>query len=373
MTAHLAFCIDQAFAPHLGALLQSLQATQPAYQFHFHVLTGGLANDNTQALNNAVSGSHKITLYNVDTKTVNALPLSDRFADRLSAATYYRLLLPDLLPDEVEKVLYLDADMIVRGDIEPLLSIDLTHNVAAVVADISHSRGSLPSDIGMRNSEYFNAGMLLINLPAWRQQQISQRCLSLLAGERVWPCNDQDVLNIVLEEQCIFVESIWNWQLIKPQIQRYERSEPMIVHYNGAEKPWHHSSLLPYTEDYRLHKRNSTFCNDGLEFGLDQHDEQLIQLLNSKSPKTLVIYGAGIKGRRLAAFLRLNCPAISIKAMIDKDPQTDRFMQIPVIKASLYHGNDTILVASKAYATEITRYLLEKSCRDIITTAEVII
>lgn len=368
MNAHLVFCIDKNFAQHLGVLLHSLQVTNPTDSFHFHVLTSALDCECSELLLTGVGPQHQLSFYQVDEQSIATLPISEAFADRLSLTTYYRLLLPNLLPAEVNKVLYLDADMMVCDDISSLFAVDLSRVAAAVVEDVSRSTPEHMDSIGMQRCKYFNAGMILINMQLWRHYRVSERCFSLLSTRRNWPCNDQDVLNVALEGLCTFVPAIWNWQLINHQAAT---ESAVIVHFNGAEKPWHYSCQQPFTAEYRRYKATSVYADNPLEFGLDQHDQQLIEQIKKRRPRTLVIYGAGIKGRRLAAFIQLNLVDIEILAMIDRAPQFETFRHVPVICAESYNGTDTILIASKAYAAEISQQLKARDYTDIICVESV--
>lgn len=366
MTAHLAFCIDNQFAPHLGVLLSSIQHTNSGGGCHFHVLGDGLSRHNCALLRTQVASPHTLTLYEVNDPQIKQLPVSQAFADRLDGITYYRLLLPTVLPLSINNVLFLDADTILRGNIQPILDIDLGEHLAAVVEDISRSNQDHTKAIGMSSQKYFNAGMMLINLSGWRDLEISQKCLALLSGGQHWPCNDQDVLNIILEGHCKYLAPKWNWQLIKPQLVD---DEPIIVHYNGAEKPWHHSCIMPFTEDYRHFKQQSVFHSFPLEFGLDEHDLQLISQLRQLNIHELIIYGAGIKGRRLAAYITTKFPDIAILALIDRYPVFSHFLKIPVFSEIENVSETAVLVASKAFANEISASLSKKNTGPVIAVS----
>lgn len=367
MTSHFAFCIDQHFAPHLGVLMQSVIDSPTGGKYHFHVLSGELDEGTRTVLESCVSGDHQISIYIIDDAQIDGLPISSQYAERMSAITYYRLLLPTVLPADVTLILYLDADMVVRGDLTPLLAHELNQHVVAVVEDIACSRADYTQSLGLTEGRYFNAGMLLINLPAWREHDITAKCFALLASGRQWRCNDQDVLNIALESLCDYLPAIWNWQLV---LRNPNTGEPCIVHFNGSEKPWHHSSVLPFTDDYLLHKANSVYREVPLELALDSHDKALLNMLAQDVPATLIIYGAGIKGRRLALAIASQYPSIKIEALVDRAPPFAEFNGIPVFTQVPTGFAGAVVVASKAYAGEISAELTTSGFTHILARVD---
>jgi lipopolysaccharide biosynthesis glycosyltransferase len=113
----------------------------------------------------------------------------------ISKITYARLLLSSLFPESVGKVLYLDADILVTGSLAPLWQTDLDGAAVAAVVDtdsIDHSArldSSLAGQVGpaftgtaLTVGEYFNAGVLLIDMARWREEQVSDRALHFMAG-----------------------------------------------------------------------------------------------------------------------------------------------------------------------------------------------
>jgi lipopolysaccharide biosynthesis glycosyltransferase len=364
MTAHIAFCIDNSFAPHLGVLLQSIAMTSPQQNIKFHVLSNDLSLDSSEKLKKTTLDTNAhIIFHQIDDVQISKLSISSEFSERLSQVTYFRLLLPSVLADTADKILFLDADMLVLDSLEPLFSVDLRGAAVAVVEDFMNHGTKHCWDLGLQGAVYFNAGMLLIDIKRWRELNISEQCFALLEEGHDWPFNDQDVLNIVLEKQCLFLEPKWNWQL---NVKRLATVTPTIIHYNGAEKPWHHSSILPYTARYLSMKSRSSFANYPLEYGLDSHDEQLLSSLINTNHCRIVIYGAGMKGRRLAAYIFDNLTDIHIECMVDQCPPVSWYKGIRVIDTIENHSNLPVLIASKAYAQEIIESLEKQGITNII-------
>ena len=160
-------------------------------------------------------------------KTASNEPLKNAPTLNGSLLTYYRIFLDNLFDDDINLCLYLDCDVIVRKDIRPLFNeTDMAGFVLGVVPDFcaeedSHQNGTISvpkknhnvADLAIPISNYFNAGVMLINLHEYRDQNISKKCLSLLKDYSP-SRHDQDLLNIVVTEQLRKVlEPKWNAHL----------------------------------------------------------------------------------------------------------------------------------------------------------------
>lgn len=157
----------------------------------------------------------------------------------LTRSTYLRLLIPDLFPDE-DRVLYMDCDMVVLDDLGALDRVDLgTEIVAAVpcpspdpieVAATGHVLGS-----------YVNAGLLVMNLPVWRQEKIAAACLALLCDpDRPLLSEDQSAINIAAAGRIRLLEPRFNTYSDPGAYKRPEDfpDVPAVVHYVVNNKPW---------------------------------------------------------------------------------------------------------------------------------------
>lgn len=172
---------------------------------------------------------------------------------------YYRLFLGDVLPESIDRVLYLDADILVQGNLAELWEIPFDGNVVQAVPDAYAPTQHLPRlsridfDDGIRFSSetpYFNAGVQLIDLKRWRQERVGQLASALLwkYGEQL-RFRDQDALNCVLVGSWRRLGPTWNLHELPEhptswhdggatgeQLQQARR-RPAIIHYIGW-KPW---------------------------------------------------------------------------------------------------------------------------------------
>lgn len=137
-----------------------------------------------------------------------------RNGDHVSEETYYRLFLNRVFDSTVRQSLYLDADLVVLGDLSRLMSTPLDGKAAAAALDLHVRRWSAVSSLAKRGSpdnRYVNAGVLLIDIEAWRARQLSERSLQYLheVGDEVgfW---DQDALSHALSGDWIELDPRWN-------------------------------------------------------------------------------------------------------------------------------------------------------------------
>lgn len=198
-----------------------------------------------------------------------------------SFAIYYRLLAAELLDASIEKIIYLDCDIIINGNIEGLWNISIQEHSMAVCPDFEYYNESNFARLHYcKRKWYFNSGVLLINLKYWRENHISTKCLQYLydhKSEIVYM--DQDVLNAVLIDTIKWIHVKFNFQvrfIRKEYFNHYDiriQNEiretflsPIVIHYVGPNKPWHFKYRgMPYANIW-LHYQLRSFCP--FEFGL---------------------------------------------------------------------------------------------------------
>jgi lipopolysaccharide biosynthesis glycosyltransferase len=171
---------------------------------------------------------------------------------------YARILAPRVLPENFDKILYLDSDMVILSDVAPLYdSPDDDSAVHAVrdemVGNVSEPGGVFNyQDLGIPpETHYFNSGVLLIDLRLWREQKIADRTIEYLKkhGTSVWLW-DQGGLNAILYNSWTEIDPTWNqvhfilnplrWKQLGRSMTDWKRTKdhPRIVHYTGSDKPW---------------------------------------------------------------------------------------------------------------------------------------
>lgn len=187
--------------------------------------------------------------------------------DHISSATFLRLLIPDLFP-EISECVYLDADTLVRNNLDGLKSyISREHFAGGVRASETPTLGSAISSWrqdGLNpHANYINAGVLWMNLDKWRREDLGPKCLQWFARNPAsWV--DNDAICATLGEQISLLPLRYNAtiHMMRPASKVYgfeptsevdkARSDPAIVHFTGAIKPWHRNATMPYLSEWRV-------------------------------------------------------------------------------------------------------------------------
>lgn len=242
------FCIDDAYVMPFQVFFHSLEATasipHDAVLFILHTEALCAVSINTlQAFLSRYGRSAKF----VDATALIPVDLPIRPGDHVSPATFYRLFIAEILPHEIDQAVYLDADMLALRSIAALFD----EPVQGLVAAADHCTPANELRLwGERGGTYFQAGVLVIPLLAWREQGVLQRFLHVMASEHQriqwW---DQDVLNIALRDRwqrlpiwcnvCDAVHQILPLPLLETQAA--------LIHYSGSSKPWNAYHPSPFT------------------------------------------------------------------------------------------------------------------------------
>lgn len=256
-TVHIALCIDADFTLPLAACLASLDAVSIDRSVEVHVVHPGLDHE---LRNRVTRGLLNLRVHWI--RIHDAAVSGAHHSVFLSSASLYRLLLGELLPQTLRRVIYLDADTIVTGSLAPLYDHRLDDDaVVGAVPDAQSPWAAGPlgppwQELGLDpSSGYFNSGVLLIDLERWRNDHTGHRCLELLRRHSpTW--GDQDGLNTVLENRWHQLPRRWNvqsadvrgssiaWALWTREI-RDAVAAPGILHYTEGDKPWLATSRHP--------------------------------------------------------------------------------------------------------------------------------
>lgn len=190
----------------------------------------------------------------------------------ISTATYGRLLIGGLLPKEVSRAIYLDADLLVLQDLSPLWDLDLKGAVLAAVRDerlAAKLNRSGSADIELpKVKDYFCAAVLVIDLRRWRTDRIGERAIRYLEEHPDTPYSDQDALNFACDGKWLNIEHRWNSYQVdvqKPVAQLPPADRPAIIHFHGRYKPWLAGSLSPHAELYNSFRKRTQFARTPAE------------------------------------------------------------------------------------------------------------
>jgi lipopolysaccharide biosynthesis glycosyltransferase len=275
---------DDNYVPHLGALIASIFANISLQSsVDLLVLDGGISELNQDMLHHLVPAS----------SSLHFIPMRDEFTSyfthmHFSRATFYRLILDSILKSR-DKVIYIDCDTIVLGDLCELWQIDMENRPIAAVHDYIMDHfcqskvlsvaftGSLPARAYLRDyvgipaeqcDHYFQAGLLIMNLRRIRELGLSKQMTDSLLARKYWFL-DQDILNKYFCGSHISLPAEWNFvnctddiraSLDQGRARELEeaRRNIKLIHYAGYEaKPWVNRSA--YLSEYYFYYLRHTF------------------------------------------------------------------------------------------------------------------
>ncbi len=275
---------DENYVRPLAVTLHSAAASLPRGR-HLQVLLldGGISESSWQGLKESLIDL-PITIHVIrpDLDSVRDLGISHH----ITHTAYLRLLAARLLPDSIDKVIYLDSDVLVRRDLTELWEYDVQGQYCLAAVDIACPfvdarqadpcfRKSIPylaaispirnwRELGLDGSApYFNSGVMVINLKRWREERIENRLLDCLRknSKYVW-CWDQYALNVVFAGQWKLLPAKWNQGVhvfeypdeSHSPIEKSEflgmRDDPALVHFTTEFKPWEYRPYHPLREQF---------------------------------------------------------------------------------------------------------------------------
>jgi lipopolysaccharide biosynthesis glycosyltransferase len=246
------FSVNDAYSPFLATAINSIRenASQD-YQYRIHVLTDDISDQNRERLSRFSREGFQVEFYPLS-ELMRQLPAVQKleqhcFGAFASLTIYFRLFIPTLFP-QYDKAIYLDADLVVPGDISRLYREPLGGKLLGAVADYSIQKIGpfmhyIDTYVGVDHHNYVNSGVLLLNCKRLREVNLSGRFLDWVERyglETVAP--DQDYLNTLCWQGIHYLDPDWN--AMPSECLRF-MDNPQIIHFNLASKPWLNESV-PY-------------------------------------------------------------------------------------------------------------------------------
>lgn len=264
------FCCNPAFYQHLAVALVSMLENNPHTRFDIHLMTSG----RDDRLENRLRAS--LAAYRNAALTVHYLSLEsfEHFfvSSHITLESYLRIFAADVLGDRIGKILYLDCDLVVLGDLWDLWTTDIGAYALAAAPDLY--AGYRRAALGVpENRTYVNAGVLLLNLDRWRRTNVKERLIRFIEGHAgTLTFHDQDAINAVLHESILVLDRRWNVQAQMYRLRRHVFPEayplireacrhPAILHYAGPEKPWRFRMSVAKRQLYFAYLRKTDWRN----------------------------------------------------------------------------------------------------------------
>lgn len=249
-TIYVTCSTDDNYVQHCMAMLCSLFENNKTYEIIVYLLHHGLSNNSQKVLSRLSSRYNNVIKFcDIDASHFEGVELNP-YHTWLSMATYYRFIIPSLIPPEVNRILYLDCDVIVLKDVFELYQLQMEDFGVAAIQDCT------PFDVKHRNvmgleldDRTFCAGVMMINVKYWRENNCQKKLFDYARAKKdKLRMEDQDVLNYVFRKKWFKLPYKWGktplavapvdksqkWFDIKEYV-----NEPCIYHYAAFVKPWY--------------------------------------------------------------------------------------------------------------------------------------
>ncbi len=290
------FTVDDTYVPFLSVTLQSIvEKSSTEYHYEIKILYAKLSNESKEKIS-------KYTRNNITIEYVDVSEYFEKVKDKLytrdyfSMTTYFRLFIASLYP-QYNKAIYLDSDVVVLKDIADLYNIDIGNNLVGAVPDDIIQKNEVFQEyvekvVGVSSyKNYFNAGVLVMNLEELRNYRFEEKFVYLLGTVKYAAIQDQDYLNRICKGRVKLIDLNWN---IMPSASAREIEEENIklIHYNYQYKPWHYDNILygkyfwdyaSRTEFYNELKKMKEDFNEEMEKADREADKNLRALAKKES------------------------------------------------------------------------------------------
>ncbi len=254
------FATDNNYAPFVAITLESiLENCSKDYFYHFHVLTTDLDKAYEEKLKTYESEDVKIEFISLR-ETLTKIKVKFHLRDYYSIETYYRFFIANMYP-QYDKVLYMDCDIVVLGDIAELYNNDITNLYLAaspeeVMAEVKVFGDYVEKALDVPVPEYFNAGIMVMNLAEFRKDNIEKKFFEMINRFRFRVTQDEDYLNVLCKGKTKILDLGWNKTAFKND--KFDDKNLKLIHYKINWKPWKNRNVL-YEEYFWNYAKKTEF------------------------------------------------------------------------------------------------------------------
>lgn len=256
---HIAFCVNDGYVPYMLVSIRSIIDNNQSSIICIHILTDYVSPQMQARIDNVVAGEHNVKY---EIHIVSDDILKGLYLNHWAIYTWYRVVLPEILPKDVHKVLYLDADTLILADLNSVMNTEMSGKAIAGATDVYNDtkfeRLGYSKDKG-----YICAGVLLMNLDYWRKHDLTSELIKWAKEhESILRMPDQDTINVVCQDikiilplkygiqKCFFIDEIYYKDQRFAQELRDCIEHPAIIHYAGSA-PWYKEvAYHPFQKDW---------------------------------------------------------------------------------------------------------------------------
>lgn len=255
---------NDAYIQHAAVMLTSLFESNNDSSFRVFLLTDGISYENKsrmKCLCQTYGSKLEILIPEKELHHIG-IEISSLNSSRWNSMIYYKLFMPSILPNDVERCLFLDVDMVVVDNLIPLYETEFNDDcVIAAVEDVISCQARKVS-LGLQESDiYINSGVMVCDIKKWRKEEAKRPIFNFVHEWSDKVINEQDVLAVYMQNRIKPLPLRWNMvgcnylrkKFVFPKYYEelsYARKHPAIHHFCTLIQPWYSDSPHPYRHLY---------------------------------------------------------------------------------------------------------------------------
>lgn len=256
---------DDNYIQHAGVMLTSLFESNRGNHFRVFLLTDGISAENSERmrlLTCTYGNSFEVHIPEKEIKKSHDIKINSLNSGSWNSMIYYKLFIPDILPSDVKRCLFLDVDMVVVDDIKPLYDTELKNSEAIAAVEDVVSCMQRKEILGMEASQYYiNSGVMVCNIELWRNMEKDRPIWNFVQEYSEIIINEQDIIALYFSGKIKLLPIRWNMVGCNYLRQTYvfpkyykelsnARRHPAIHHFCTLIQPWYADSPHPYRKLY---------------------------------------------------------------------------------------------------------------------------
>ena len=289
MSMNIVYIATDSYISLLGISINSIIMNRKSEEINLYVCSPDLTEEHKKQLEDIVIP------FGGDISFLDVSDYLNNFRVQVNTSGFHpivlaRLFLASYLPENIDKVLYLDCDVVANGNLWKLEATQLEGKAFAAVPELCMPERQ-KAQIGLEKDDiYFNCGVMLINLAYWRKKKLSEQFLEYFIkqnGKLLY--NDQDILNHCCKGAIGKLSHTYNYNPALYYFPRYFirsyqpeyycanskeyksiRQKPVLIHFMGEERPWVHGNYSPYQGVFEKYKLNSPWKDMPLTYGKEK-------------------------------------------------------------------------------------------------------
>ena len=251
MNINLLFTLNKNYLPQLVALIRSYNFFHPNINTNIYILTSNITKYNLKLYDQYFSKNNNFHIIKIDNNYFKDAPITKRYPKEM----YYRIFASVFLPSKINKILYLDPDIIINGSLITLYNTNIRDNYFVGATNIGHIMTKINQikNGASKNAKYINTGVMLMNIKKLRKEQNIQEVYDYInSHQHTLTLPDQDIISALYGEKILLIDNlIYNLSdriIRQHNIKHFNSNKKIdlkwvddntkIIHYFGRNKPW---------------------------------------------------------------------------------------------------------------------------------------